>query len=56
MAELAVIKGDINNQNRSIHQWRDQTDCALASLRNDACYPDDSESKLLKNVTDWFGD
>ena len=33
-----------------------QTDCALASLRNDAYYPDDSEAKLLKNVTEWFGD
>jgi hypothetical protein len=30
-------------------------DCALASLRNDACYPDDSEAKLLQNVTDWLG-
>ena len=34
---------------------RDQIDCALTSLRNDACYPEDSEAKLLKNVTDWFG-
>ena len=32
-----------------------QIGCALAKLRNDACYPDDSEAKLLKNVTDWFG-
>lgn len=36
-------------------QNHDQIDCALASLRNDACYPEDSETKLLKNVTDWFG-
>ena len=54
MGELDAIKGDINNQIRSI-QWRDQIDCALASLRNDACYPEDSETKLLKNVTDWLG-
>ena len=55
MVELeATIKGDINNRIRSI-KWRDQIDCALASLRNDACYPEDSEAKLLKNVTDWFG-
>jgi hypothetical protein len=46
-------KGDINSRICSI-QWRDQIDCALASLMNDACYPDDSETKLLKNVTDWF--
>ena len=32
-----------------------QIGCALASLRNDACYPDDSEAKLLQNVTEWFG-
>ena len=31
-----------------------QVGCALATLRNDACYPD-SEAKLLNNVTDWFG-
>jgi len=54
MAELEAIKGDINNRIFPI-QWRDRIDCALASLRNDACYPDDSESKLLRNVTDWFG-
>ena len=54
MVELEAIKGDINNRIRSI-KWRDQIDCALASLRNDACYPEDSEAKLLKNVTDWFG-
>jgi hypothetical protein len=54
MAELEATKNDINNRIRSI-QWRDQIDCALASLRNDACYPEDSEAKLLKNVTDWLG-
>ena len=55
MAELeAATKNDINNRIRSI-QLRDQIVCALASLRNDACYPQYSEAKLLKNVTEWFG-
>ena len=42
-------------QNKSCLMIRDQIDCALASLRNDAWYPE-TEAKLLKNVTDWFGD
>ena len=55
MRELNATKGDINSRSICSIQWRDQIDCALASLRNDACYPVDSEAKLLKNVTDWFG-
>lgn len=41
MAELEATKNDINN--------------CINSLRNDACYPENSEAKLLKNVTEWLG-